>query len=257
MKLQFPRPRTATSAKWWLLTLAVMAFGLFMSQRPSRKHPSPADPGMWLVKEDVKPRENKDPKPSRPEDGPVVDHPTEPIDDPNAGEGPDVDDGDVPANDVPVDDERDDDPDLDDHGTIGDGDDDDAIQPVISGWRLLKVGNGSDFGNGNDWVLVLNGFGFMDGEVPPVVHIGEGVVLTDVFVNQRGRVLNAVVPARLQYMLDTMAMQEIAVQNPGGLNRDPSRWIRIDMDHDKFVEALKAAKPTRFKRGPFFLEMEK
>lgn len=270
MKQHLSKLRSATATKWGLLTLAVLAFGLYMSQRPSRKHPSPADPGMWLI-------EDKHPevRPTGPGDNPIVEDPNHsPVGDPNAGDVPDDD----PGHAVVLDPNAGDEPDLDDDDDSGDEpvkhphheskdhvpEDphsnwhgaQNEVKPRVVRWHLYRVAPGSDFGVQDDWVLTLTGTGFVDGEVPPVVHLGDKITLDDVFLNQNGMMLYARVPGSLGPLLDTLKFSNLAVQNPGGLNRDPSRWGMVPIAREEFVKALHDARALKFRRGAYFLEKD-
>jgi hypothetical protein len=237
--------RAMASPKWWLLTLAVLAFGLFMAQRPSRRYPSPADPGMLLAKEE---------KTGVSPTGPTNDNPRVESPDPNAGDGPVAEDDkpsprhshrDYIQSDLPVKHRTRNDPPEPKNPTS-------RIQ--ITKLEVVRILAGSDFGKAGDWVMIFTGLGFMDGEVAPIVHLGDGQILEEVFVDPDGDTLFAVLPQSLGQQLETMTLKEVSVQNPGGLNRDPRTWGRIAVDQAALLASLKTGVQTRFKHGPYFLE---
>jgi hypothetical protein len=123
--------------------------------------------------------------------------------------------------------------------------------------ELWKIGNGSEVGKVGDWMLVLRGQGFVEAERPPIVHIGEDLILTEVYVAKRGQELFARIPAELTAQLKAIDFDNIWVQNPGGLNRDRKRWVPFLIQRPAFVASLETAPKATFKFGAYFLERGK
>jgi hypothetical protein len=245
-KIRSPRWLDGRAQIGWLLAVTVLAFGLLMSQRPSRKYPSPADPGMQLAQPRPKaphdPRgAQNDPKPENP--------------DPGAGDGPDIDD-DARDAEPRLDEKADYPPPLENDGPELDSDEPTGVIPKIKVDRMeaLRVAMGSEFGKPDDWVLVLHGAGYLDGEGTPIVHLGTTIALKEVFVNRGGSELFAVLPLPVRIMLGKADLDNVAVQNPGGLNRDPKEWGRLAVDKTAFLANLEQAERVKFKHGLYFLE---
>jgi hypothetical protein len=215
-----------------LLLTAVM----LLAQKPShRNQPSPADSGIL-----ERPAKPKGPQPEMPQ-------PPPPTDDPNGG--------------ISADDERDD-PSQGDEPDVNNDEtpiDDNLPPPTVqvAATEIWRIGNGSDVGKAGDWMLVLRGQGFFESERPPIVHIGEGIVLTDVYVAKQGQEIFANVPAEVALQIIASDFEKIWVQNPGGLNRDPRRWVPFPIQRPSFVAGLESASKATFKFGEYFLERGK
>jgi hypothetical protein len=222
--------------KGLLLLLATLAVIVLMSQRPSRRYPSPADPGMDLS---APPKKKGTGGPESPnhEDVPTTD-------DPNAGDTPEIDD------------EQNETPDVeDDKPHLPPPPQDKSLK--IKRFEVSRIASGSAFGEAGDWVFVVYGDGFIAGEEPPVLHLGDSILLEDVFVNSSGTELYALLPADQEPTLSARGFQQLAIQNPGGYNRNPSRWARIAVNKPQLVQSLQTAPQTTFRLGPYFMEQVK
>ncbi|MBL0018757.1 MAG: hypothetical protein IPP17_20595 [Bacteroidetes bacterium] len=96
-----------------------------------------------------------------------------------------------------------------------------------------------------------------ESERPPVVHIGDAIRLTDVYVGNRGKELFACIPPEVALQVIASDFEKISVQNPGGLNRDPGRWVPFLIQRPTFVASLETAPKATFKFGEYFLERGK
>ncbi len=228
------------SKNWLWLMLAVMSVLIFMAQRPSGKQPSPADPGMNLSSQPSKrgssnqsgPRGPiRDVKPEKPEV-----NPTDP--DPGAGDGPDLEEDDTDA--------KDDDSDVQQLR---------ILEPLaVNSYEFARIGDGSAFGKPGEWLVVVYGQGFLAGEEPPILHLGLAITLREVFVNEVGTELYAIVPPTEVPRLQAAEFQQIAVQNPGGMNRAPINWGRLNVIKTELEAKIAVAKATSFRHGAYFLE---
>ncbi len=219
----------------WLIAAVLLAAVMLIAQRPNRKNPSPADPGMQFT-----PKKKGVTNPEQPSAPPPTDDPNGGIsaeddkDDPNQGDMPDPNDDETPA--------------------------DDNLPPPtvqVANTEIWRIGNGSDVGQTGDWMLVLRGQGFFESERPPVVHIGDAIRLTDVYVGNRGKELFACIPPEVALQVIASDFEKISVQNPGGLNRDPGRWVPFLIQRPTFVASLETAPKATFKFGAYFLERGK
>lgn len=194
-----------------------------MSQRPSRKTPSPAEPGMVLADAKVKKKKNG-----------IT--PTIPLQDP---EDPDPGAGDEPLDDVNHDEE------------------DKPIAPpqpvslAVRTYELARVSEGSAIGNSGDWVLIVGGQGFMESETPPVVHVGDSIHLKKTYVNATGTEIYALLTFAESILLQRMSISEIAVQNPGGMNRSPDRWGKLAVIKEEVRQRIINAPTIGFDRDRF------
>jgi hypothetical protein len=209
-----------------VLACLLMAATLCLAQRGHHRLPTPAEHGMLLPKQ--LPAEN--PKPESPE-----------VNDPNAGDVPDD-----PFIQGPIDDEY--------HASEDEEPTVPTIQLQIFKVVCLRVGPGSEIGRVGDKVILITGRGFHDTESSPIVHLGDDIHLEEVYVAEKGTSLIALLPAAIANGLSARDLSQVAVQNPGGLNRDPSRWARMPLEKIDFLRELSDALPARFQRGTYFVE---
>ncbi len=207
----------------WVLTILLMATTMCLAQRDRHHMPSPAEPGILLPR----------PTPTR-----IPQNESPVVTDPNAGDEPD-------------------DPSID-QGNKDDVYYDEPTFPTVPleiyKIVLMRVGSGSDIGQLGDNVILITGQGFHDTESSPVVHLGEDIHLEEVYVAEKGTSLIALLPAAIASGLSANDILQVAVQNPGGLNRDPSRWARMPLVKADFLRELSDALPARFLRGTYFVE---
>ncbi|MEY3443506.1 MAG: hypothetical protein RLZZ519_1787 [Bacteroidota bacterium] len=233
--------------KGWLIGAVLMAAVMLIAQRPNRKNPSPADPGMQFA------------VPKKGRTNPELPSPPPPTDDPNGGIS-DNDDEIDPNGGISAEEDE-----VPTHGDMPEEPAEDkpfdlsAPPPPlqVAKTEIWKIGNGSEVGEAGDWMLVLQGQGFVEAERPPVVHIGEDVILSEVYVAKRGQELFARIPAALAAQLKAIDFDNIWVQNPGGLNRDRKRWVPFLIQRPSFVSAMDVAPKATFKFGAYFLERGK
>jgi hypothetical protein len=193
----------------WLLPVLIVATALMMGQRRNHKDPSPADPGMRLYT----------PTPHGPKPEAPVDH------DPEQGDEPDDPQDDYPGE-VPI---------------------QQPDKPLkVTGMEVTWIQAGSDVGKSGDYMVVLDGEGFLEAERPPVVHIGDEVQLEEVYVNRTLGELYAVLPAAVASSLSALEFIHLAVQNPGGSNLDPSRWVRFPVVKADFLQSMESAPFKRY-----------
>lgn len=204
-------------AVWTGLMVACLPC-LLTAQRVSSQWPSPADPGGVLLRPYVVPQ-----KPS-----------------PDEGEEPD-EEGDDPES--PARDER-------DHPYKPTA----PTDPIasVTGWEMSRISQGSVIGSPGDYALVLSGEGFVVGESSPTVHLGE-VHLTQAFVSRDSKELYVILPADVIAELPGMDFQRIAVQNPGGRNRDAARWAWYPATSAQLSQAMQSAAKTIFMRSDYHL----
>jgi hypothetical protein len=115
-------------------------------------------------------------------------------------------------------------------------------------WRLKA---GTVMGKEGDWAMVLHGAGFLEAEFGPIVHFGEKITLERTVVSADGSELYVVVPQDVMEDATKLKFRELAVQNPSGLDRDPKRWGRLEVEPRAFAAAMDSAKDARFERGTY------
>ncbi|MBL0018751.1 MAG: hypothetical protein IPP17_20565 [Bacteroidetes bacterium] len=125
----------------------------------------------------------------------------------------------------------------------------------VANTEIWRIGNGSDVGQTGDWMLVLRGQGFFESERPPVVHIGDAIRLTDVYVGNRGKELFACIPPEVALQVIASDFEKISVQNPADSSAIlPSRWVPFLIQRPTFVVSLETAPKATFKFGEYFWE---
>jgi hypothetical protein len=226
VKLVFDRPRTkgfdniSGTVKVADLEFATAA-SFLVDQIAVRQAFSPADPGMNVVVE--------------------VNSATGFVGgiDPNAGIEPEL------PNDFPIDDPQEEEEIPETPRALN-----------VSGFEFVRLGPESVVGKAGDWALVLKGAGFYEAERAPIVHVGTDIALQDVYVNPKGEELYAVFPDSIAQYIQSVDIRRLSVQNPGGLNRDPGRWMGLDITHDDLVRACSSPRKAAFKRGNYFMWLE-
>jgi hypothetical protein len=218
--------------KWLVLAMLVLTACAFMGQRGKRKYPSPADPGMRM-ENTVQPTIPKTPE----------------IVDPSAGDDPHSE------------------KDLDDEGehrsenVFRDFPDIPQSPPDfnlnLKRLEIMRVVEGSALGKPGDYALVISGSGFVEGEGLPIVHLGDTVLLTETAVGANGAQLFAILPAEVAAELPRRNIMGLSVQNPGGLNRDPNKWVTFPLIKAAFLQELSEAKKAFFARGAYFMEIRR
>ncbi len=225
------RPMDSLHRRAILLLLLLAMFLPSLAQRTRAWKPSPADHGM-LLPQDIRKRGGtvESPIPTRPEE-----------EDPNAGDVP------VDPNDDESEGSQHDEKPRDIH-----------VQPLVAlqihKVELYGIGVGSDIGKAGDKAVVITGQGFADSESSPIIHLGDEIILDQVYVSEAGRVLIALLPAEIAAGLRLRDFAQLAVQNPGGMNRDPQRWARFPLNKPQFVQDVQSAVEANFKRGEFFVQ---
>lgn len=205
--------------KWWMVGLALLAAVLLVAQRPNRKFPSPADPGMAFAVI----------KPVRPE-----------IPDPSGGVTPDDDRDDPvdnPVEDYPVEVPR--------------------ARLAVDKWDVLQIKEGSEVGKPGEWMLIVDGAGFVEGERSPIVRLGDSMVLDEVFVGKQGNELCAIISADAFSEISSQDFFYMAVQNPGGMNRLRQSWAEQPILKAEMLQKIAAAPEASFRFGTFNLEWKK
>jgi hypothetical protein len=211
---------------WLLVPVIALTVVTLIAQSPRRKLPSPADPGLRMqTNRPVQPSPSNFPQDAR---NPIPAGPKE---------------------------------NKDENGNSGTSDDSYGdLEPsprsnLVTGFDFFEVQAGSAFGNENDWVIMLQNIGEMEGEGLPIVHLGPLLKLKQVFIDPTSRNVYALIPAPMLPLIKNSPLEFIRLQNPGGLNRDPSRWIHVPFTQREFDLKLLNVEKVRFKHGPFSLQI--
>lgn len=130
-----------------------------------------------------------------------------------------------------------------------------AAKPLIATqYEVFKIGNQSVIGRPGDYVIEFKGNGFVASEGTPILHIGEAIVLEDSHVGADGKVLSVVLPADVAADLARRDLSEFAIQNPGGLERNPARWSKMPFVKATLLSRIQGAQTANFVQGAYFLE---
>jgi hypothetical protein len=199
--------------------IIMVAAGLLVTQTPVRKNPSPADPGMNIVKV------------VNSSTGAVLDN------DPTGGVEPDDPRDEELQDDIPT--------------------PESPVSLNVSKYEFVRLGPESAVGKAGDWALVVKGAGFYEAERAPLVHLGDSIVLQEVYVDPEGDELYALLPDSVAHIIQSADIRRLSVQNPGGLNRDRGRWIGLDITHEDLVKACTSAQKAALIHGDYFLQLHR
>lgn len=129
-----------------------------------------------------------------------------------------------------------------------------VLRPMA--YSVWKLDQDTEMGRAGDYLIAVDGSGFMDGTSRPIVHLGDSVHLEDVYVNPSGTSLLVVVPREMDPLVRRWSFESLAIQNPGGLDRDCRRWGRLKMTREELVQQMEDAHLAALKYGAYELSLD-